>query len=66
MRRSKLEEFKRLFTGRWKGWRHRLKNVENFFDDPVDNLKHKIHGLKIFGFRIRIDKWMRGKDNPDK
>lgn len=59
---KKKAEWGRL-VAEWPGatWRRRLDLIENFVDDPVDDLKHKIHGAKIFGFRIYLPRWlMRG------
>lgn len=71
MSKSKWQEFKDLFDfGRWDSFRHWLKNVENFFDDPVDNFKHWLNGehkIFCFKFKIRLPDWlMKGRGNPDK
>ena len=65
-KKSKWQEFKDLFKpDRSISWRWR--NFVNLIDDPVDNFKHKIHGAKIFGIRIRLPKWlMRGSGDPNK
>jgi hypothetical protein len=50
------------------------RNIEHAFDDfcnlidnPIDDLKHKIHGMKIFGKTIYLPKWlMRGSGEQDK
>jgi hypothetical protein len=66
--KSKWEELKDLIAG-WSGhpWGWRLKNIENFIDDPVDDIKHKIHGMTIFGKTFYLPRWlMKGSGNPDK
>lgn len=46
---------------------HAFNDFINLIDDPIDNIKHKIHGMKIFGKTIYLPKWlMRNTDNPDK
>jgi hypothetical protein len=65
---KKWEELKRYFR-EWpeKSWAWRWRNLENLIDDPVDNVKHKLHGLKIGPWRIRLPKWlMRGSGDPTK
>ena len=35
--------------------------------NPIDDLKHRIHGMKIFGKTIYLPKWlMRGSGDPKK
>jgi hypothetical protein len=47
------------------GWKKQLKDVENLIDDPVDDLKHKVHGMKMLGYRVYLPKFlMSGKDDP--
>lgn len=58
MAKSKWQELKELVKN--PSWREFI----NFIDDPWDDLKHKINGMKIFGYTIRIP--MRGSGNPDK
>ena len=42
-----------------------LKWFGNRIDDPFDNLKHKLHGSKIFGYRFYFPRWlMKGGTNP--
>lgn len=39
----------------------------NLIDDPIDDFKHRLHGMKIFGYTIRLPKWlMRGSGDPTK
>jgi hypothetical protein len=46
---------------------HAFSDFFNIIDDPVDDIKHKLHGMKIFGITIRLPKWlMRGSGNPEK
>ena len=56
---KKLDEIKRLVSG-WKDhdWKWRVDNVENVVDDPVDDLKHKLHGLKIGPWTLRLPSWL--------
>lgn len=63
---SKWEELKKLFRpGESAEWR--LRNFMNLIDDPIDDLKHKIHGAKVLGVRIHLPDWlMRGRGDPDK
>ncbi|MEJ5360208.1 MAG: hypothetical protein WHT06_16220 [Desulfobacterales bacterium] len=59
---KKKEEWRKL-CNEWgaSSWKRRLRLLENLIDDPVDDLKHKIHGAKIFGVRIYLPRWlMRG------
>jgi hypothetical protein len=38
----------------------------NVIDDPIDDLKHKIHGMKIFGYTIYLPGWlMRNKEESE-
>lgn len=65
---SKWQEIKRYFI-RWprESWGWRVDKLENIVDDPVDNVKHWLHGRMIFGYRIRLPKWlMQGSGRPDK
>lgn len=65
---SKWEEIKRYFEF-WPlfGWEWRIRNFVNIVDDPIDNLKHTVHGLSIFGLKVYLPKWlMRGSGEDDK
>ena len=66
--KTKWEEVKDYFRNfRAQTWDWRWRNLENIVDDPIDNLKHKIHGTKIFGYTIRLPKWlMPGSYEEDK
>jgi len=63
---KKLREWRMLKTF-WpsKSWAWRLKNIQNFVDDPVDEIKHKLHGAKIFGYVIRLPKWLMPGSGDD-
>jgi len=65
---SKLEEIKDYFKfWSYKGWEWRIRNFENIVDDPIDDIKHKINGISIFGLKIRLPSWlMKGSGDPDK
>jgi hypothetical protein len=65
-KKSKWEEFQDLFRpGKTLAWR--LRNLENMFDDGIDDIKHKLHGAEIFGYKIHLPDWlMKGKGDPDK
>jgi hypothetical protein len=65
-KKTKWQEFKELFKpDRSISWRWR--NFVNLIDDPVDNFKHWLNGLTVFGYKIRLPDWlMRGRDRPDK
>ena len=41
-----------------KSWAWRLKNLENFVDDPVDDLKHTLHGIEFMGRKFYLPDWM--------
>lgn len=46
---------------------HAFSDFFNLIDDPIDDLKHKIHGMKIFGITIRLPKWLvSGSGDPEK
>jgi hypothetical protein len=64
--KSKWDEFKELFrAGKSMDWRWR--NFMNLIDDPIDDIKHTLHGARIFGLKIRLPDWlMRGRGDPDK
>ena len=56
-----LKEFKDIFAPNRK-LVDRLRDVVNFLDTPIDNIKHKIHGMKIGPWTIMLPKWlMRNK-----
>ncbi|MEJ5357605.1 MAG: tetratricopeptide repeat protein [Desulfobacterales bacterium] len=63
-RRSKWEEFLALLEpGRDADWR--LRNLENLLDDPVDDVKHRLHGMRIGAYRMFLPgAWMHGSGNP--
>ncbi len=63
-RRSKWEEFLALFEpGRDADWR--LRNLENLLDDPVDDLKHRLHGMRCGDRRVFLPRaLMPGSGNP--
>ena len=51
----------------FKGWEWRIRNIVIYVDDPVDDVKHKIHGISIFGLKIYLPKWlMRNSGKDDK
>lgn len=31
-----------------------LKQIENTLDDPIDDMKHKLHGMSVFGYRLYL------------
>lgn len=50
-----------------KSVKHSFSDFFNIIDDPIDDLKHKLHGMEIFGITIRLPKWlMRGSGDPEK
>jgi hypothetical protein len=57
--KNKWQEIRSYVSG-WPSWpwRKRIDKAENIVDDPIDDLKHKIHGAKIFGRRIWLPSWM--------
>ncbi len=65
-RRSKFEEFLALFEpGRDADWR--LRNLENLLDDPVDDVKHRLHGMRLGAHRMFLPRvLMRGSGDPCK
>lgn len=45
---------------------HAYKDFTNILDGPIDGLKHKIHGMKLFGKTIYLPQWLMkgsGKEN---
>jgi hypothetical protein len=62
--KTKLEEVKNYFKDFGaQTWNWRCRNLENIVDDPIDNLKHKIHGTNVFGYTIYLPKWlMKGSE----
>lgn len=66
--KTKWEEIKEYFRD-WpkETWDWRWRNLENLVDDPIDDLKHKIHGAKVLGYTIYLPKWlMKGSGKEDK
>ena len=60
-----LKEFKDIFAPNRK-LVDRLRDVINFLDTPIDNIKHKIHGATIFGYTIYLPRWlMRNAEDND-
>jgi len=50
-----------------KSWRWRLKNLENFIDDPIDDIKHTLHGIEFMGHKFYLPLWlMPGAGKVDK
>jgi hypothetical protein len=64
--KTKWEEIKEYYRD-WKynNWNWRWRNLENIVDDPIDDVKHKIHGAKIFGYVIRLPKWLMPGSGDD-
>lgn len=57
--KTKWEEIRDYFRfWPFQGWEWRIRNFINIVDDPVDNIKHKIHGMSIFGLKIYLPKWL--------
>lgn len=68
MFKKKWKELKAFVQG-WPSadWDWRLRNLENLVDDPVDDLKHKLHGLKIGPWTLYLPRWlMRGSGDNTK
>ena len=41
-----------------------LKQIENTIDDPIDDIKHKLHGAQIMGHRLYLPSFlMKGGSN---
>jgi hypothetical protein len=50
-----------------KSWAWRIKNIGNFVDDPIDDLKHKLHGIEFMGKKYYLPAWMMaGSEKEDK
>jgi len=50
-----------------KSWAWRIKNVGNFIDDPLDDFKHKLHGIEFMGQTFYLPSWlMKGSGKVDK
>ena len=50
-----------------KSWAWRLKNIGNFVDDPIDDIKHKLHGIEFMGRKFYLPTWMmQGSGKEDK
>jgi len=44
-----------------------FKKFINMIDDPFDDLKHEVHGIKLFGYRVYWPDWfMAGSGDPCK
>ena len=65
---KKREELRRyLAEWRARDWGWRLRNLVNLLDDPVDDLKHRLHGMRVFGMTIYLPRWlMRGSGKDEK
>jgi hypothetical protein len=50
-----------------KSWAWRIKNIGNFVDDPIDDIKHKLHGFEFMGYKLYLPTWMmQGSGKEDK
>ena len=50
-----------------RSWAWRFKNITNFIDDPVDEIKHKLHGIEFMGKKYYLPLWMmQGSGKEDK
>lgn len=59
--REWISEWKDVFEPN-RPLKDRLRDLLNALDTPIDDLKHKIHGARIFGRTIYLPKWlMRNK-----
>jgi hypothetical protein len=58
-KKSKWQEIKEFFGN--PTW----NNAENIVDDPVDDIKHKLHGLTIFGWTFYLPSWLMGGSGKD-
>jgi hypothetical protein len=56
---KKKAEARELVLG-WPGWSwsRRADKIENLVDDPVDDVKHKLHGIKLFGRKWYLPAWL--------
>lgn len=63
MGKTKWQELLELLDfKRWDSFRHWLKNVENFFDDPIDAFKEWLHCHKLpFGYQLNISFLMQNR-----
>jgi hypothetical protein len=41
-----------------------IKQIENTLDDPIDDMKHKFHGMSMFGYRIYLPAILMKGGNP--
>lgn len=60
---SKLNEIKE-YLSLWKSkdWDWRIRNLENIFDDPIDAVKEKLHGMHLpFGYELNISFMMKNR-----
>jgi hypothetical protein len=66
--RSKWQEFTDYLTQFGsQNWDWRWRNLINLVDDPVDNVKHKLHGMKIMGMTFYLPSWlMKGSGDDSK
>jgi len=68
MKKSKWQEFKDLISG-WKigSWDWRKRNIENLVDDPIDDIKHKLNGIKFCGHVFYLPTClMKNRNDKDK
>jgi hypothetical protein len=47
-----------------RSWAWRMRNIFNFIDDPVDDLKHKLHGIEFAGRKYYLPKWLMSSGKP--
>ena len=65
--KKKNEWYKLKYLWPENGWEWKIRNIINFVDDPIDDVKHKIHGLSIFGYKIYLPVWlMKGSGKEGK
>jgi hypothetical protein len=57
--KSKLDEFKEYCT-QWgqQSWDWRWRNLVNLVDDPIDDVKHKLHGMQVLGMTFYLPPWL--------
>ena len=64
---DKIKEIRDYFNfWPFMGWEWRIRNFVNIVDDPIDNIKHMVHGMSVFGLVIYLPKWLMpgsGEDN---